>query len=159
LVYNWFTFDLPSLEKWSPQSDSNNDPILTMNALLSKNFALLRQASRLRCLHISYALLLDVRFPCIARFLIRMLCRQSTNMKDEVSGTDSMKCHNKEKDIFFVDVLFFIGALNRIRTDDPILTMDVLCRLSYEGKYFGRLASYTFGAGEGNRTLAVSLGS
>jgi hypothetical protein len=29
--------------------------------------------------------------------------------------------------------LDFTGALNQNRTDDPILTMDVLCHLSYEG--------------------------
>gem|GEM_PF-2643811 len=45
---------------------------------------------------------------------------------------------------------FVIGAFNRNRTDDLILTMDALYRLSYKGVY---------GAGEGNRTLAVSLGS
>lgn len=46
----------------------------------------------------------------------------------------------------------FFGALNRNRTDDLILTMDALYRLSYKG-------DIRVGAGEGNRTLAVSLGS
>ena len=45
------------------------------------------------------------------------------------------------------------GALNQNRTGDLILTMDALCRLSYEGIYNSR------GAGDGNRTHAVSLGS
>ena len=31
-----------------------------------------------------------------------------------------------------------VGALNRSRTDDPILTMDVLYLLSYEGGNMGR---------------------
>ena len=45
--------------------------------------------------------------------------------------------------------VFLLGALNQSRTGDLILTMDALCQLSYEG----------IGAGEGNRTLTISLGS
>ena len=45
------------------------------------------------------------------------------------------------------------GAFNRNRTDDLILTMDALYRLSYKGVRYGG------GAGDGNRTHAVSLGS
>ena len=51
-----------------------------MDALLSKTFALLRQASRLWYSRITYAPFLGVRFPCIARFLIRMLCWQSATI-------------------------------------------------------------------------------
>ena len=43
------------------------------------------------------------------------------------------------------------GAFSRNRTDDLILTMDALYLLSYEGLHIG--------AGEGNRTPVVSLGS
>ena len=50
------------------------------------------------------------------------------------------------------------GALNRNRTDDLILTMDALYRLSYKGLPVAAKQEVN-GAGEGNRTLAVSLGS
>ena len=51
------------------------------------------------------------------------------------------------------------GALNRNRTDDLILTMDALYRLSYKGLFGLPQNKKVNGAGEGNRTLAVSLGS
>lgn len=62
------------------------DLILTMNALLSKNFALLRHAAPLRCSRISYAPLLGPRLPCIARFLLRRLClAERLTLRIEVS--------------------------------------------------------------------------
>ena len=48
-----------------------------------------------------------------------------------------------------------IGALNQSRTDYLILTMDALYLLSYEGRW----RNESVGAGDGNRTHAVSLGS
>ena len=79
--------------------------------------------------------------------------------------------------MFILRQPLFFGALNQSRTDDLILTMDALCLLSYEGA--GRCLAYevgterlryliktvlrrrckTCGAGEGNRTLTISLGS
>ena len=48
-------------------------------------------------------------------------------------GYNADEGSKKEKSIL-TDTLFLFGALNRNRTDDLILTMDALYRLSYEGR-------------------------
>ena len=42
---------------------------------------------------------------------------------------------NKKKGFRFLGSLDFIGATNRIRTYDPLITNEMLCQLSYSGKY------------------------
>ena len=69
----------------------------------------------------------------------------------EVTGSAQNEGSNTERDSR-QGVSFCVGAFNRNRTDDLILTMDALYRLSYKGNFSG-------GAGDGNRTHAVSLGS
>ena len=68
----------------------------------------------------------------------------------EVISTSLIKGSSTKKDS--LAGVFRAGAFNQNRTDDLILTMDALYRLSYKGVFF-------FGAGDGNRTHAVSLGS
>lgn len=55
-------------------------------------------------------------------------------------GRDNRKEQNKEhntkkKGFRFLGSLDFIGATNRIRTYDPLITNEMLCQLSYSGKY------------------------
>ena len=51
------------------------------------------------------------------------------------------------------------GAHGRIRTGDPILTMDVLCLLSYMGSYRkDKIKCHINGAGNGIRTRDLQLG-
>ena len=51
------------------------------------------------------------------------------------------------------------GAHGRNRTGDPILTMDVLCLLSYMGSYRkDRIKCHINGAGNGIRTRDLQLG-
>ncbi len=82
--------------------------------------------------------------------------------------------------ILFSILLFYTGAHDRSRTDDLILTKDVLCQLSYMGAYlqnkelrfqitdlkslinvcvpFSVLCHLLYGAGDGIRTRDPQLG-
>ena len=102
------------------------DLILTMNALLSKTFPILRHAALLRCSRISYAPLLGSRLPCIARFLLRRLCpAERFTLRIEVSICIRARSTQKEIPPDFRRRYFFLELPIRVEPD-LILTMNAL---------------------------------
>ena len=92
-----------------------------------------RKEGKLECPWKKWQSIANYHWPWLKNRLNKINWFRSSWMYDVWS--DSFQLQTQKEAVAYATASWFFGATNRIRTYDPLITNEMLCQLSYSGKY------------------------